>query len=675
MATEQYVLGESDASAAMDAGKGGTGSDVASGQESLPFDQEFRIRAAVRDTIRQQILENMLDDRHDLTGNSVYGLKFDTTVIPGTNTHRRAFVRVILTTDQLSYTKGPEDAAIGANAIAAGLPDHVRHYYDSPSNDVEGNVDNALHKSYQLYRSWLESIEFRLNSYVNDAFNARFASDPCICSAGRLPGEQSSCAKDSLKVALRIDELVWNALEVVLGMNRSQGEQPPTVGPGRMTFPVDIPAPWSRFFAARVSAEGDCLDRPWFEIASLDNHVYLFTAENVDVPGEDPMPASMRDDFVQRSVIDQTLGTAFRIPGWRRLIQTDQAEYARQYEAAVPRYVLSDNLIRYVAIKKRTFQVGNYRFFMLPTGFFNFVESIIKTDAYSYAIFPKNDVVGILSDSRVAGGVAGSGGGRWFDFVQALRRSQTSSTLVGFGDGGRPIETDKQAASETQDDSEAASLARTSAGLGGPRQSVQFGWVIGGRDGVEPLQKAQLALVSVPAWTSELRLKIAMGWLDRESREQIRRQVSLTVPLPPDFEAFDSFVGGSQLRRQPKILDEFFDPAVLTACERGRILIPGYRLWRSTTVTLGAQRANRITVLPNMRGIIAEFDQVAIPTTDFDLPSVTEPISVPVTLRVWTSEGMDVVGVRKGGLGLGPKPVRVQIKSLEPCAEPSMARG
>jgi hypothetical protein len=70
----------------------------------LPFDQEFRIRSGVRDTIRQLLLENMLDDRHDLTGNSIYGLKFDTTVIPGVNTHKRAFVRVSVAIEPMFET-------------------------------------------------------------------------------------------------------------------------------------------------------------------------------------------------------------------------------------------------------------------------------------------------------------------------------------------------------------------------------------------------------------------------------------------------------------------------------------------------------------------------------------------------------------------------------------------
>ena len=96
---------------------------------------------------------------------------------------------------------------------------------------------------------------------------------------------------------------------------------------------------------------------------------------------------------------------------------------------------------------------------------------------------------------------------------------------------------------------------------------------------------------------------------------------------------------------------------------RTRILIPGSRLWRSASVTLGAQLADRIRVLPNMEGIIAEFFEVDLPYAAYNprrsngqLPGINtdelEPncslddtelsdlSARPVRLRVWTSEGV-----------------------------------
>ena len=80
----------------------------------LAFQDELLLRAAIRDKIRQMILENLLDDRHDLTGNSIYGLKFDTAVVPGTNTYARPYVVVRIEAETLPDGKGPGDVPGGS---------------------------------------------------------------------------------------------------------------------------------------------------------------------------------------------------------------------------------------------------------------------------------------------------------------------------------------------------------------------------------------------------------------------------------------------------------------------------------------------------------------------------------------------------------------------------------
>jgi hypothetical protein len=85
----------------------------------------------------------------------------------------------------------------------------------------------------------------------------------------------------------------------------------------------------------------------------------------------------------------------------------------------------------------------------------------------------------------------------------------------------------------------------------------------------------------------------------------------------------------------------------VVACAPARILIPGSRLWRSAEVTLDAQLAAKITVLPNMEGVIADFDEVQIPNPLSNSDEDTRPdedtrhLEVPARLRIWTSEGMD----------------------------------
>jgi hypothetical protein len=135
--------------------------------------------------------------------------------------------------------------------------------------------------------------------------------------------------------------------------------------------------------------------------------------------------------------------------------------------------------------------------------------------------------------------------------------------------------------------------------------------------------------------------------------------------VPPDLETFDSvFREDAGVTRGPRILDDQMDRDIYVVAGRGTsILIPGSRLWRSATVTLGAQSADRIRVLPNMEGIIAEFSEVDLPYAVYqpraigddgfsnekdeaepqcllEEPALAKLAARPVRLRVWTSEGV-----------------------------------
>jgi hypothetical protein len=213
-------------------------------------------------------------------------------------------------------------------------------------------------------------------------------------------------------------------------------------------------------------------------------------------------------------------------------------------------------------------------------------------------------------------------------------------------------------------------------------RSVRFGWVIASADKMQPSLKTQLALVSVPAWTNHLTVEVTTGWLDRAGRrrpETERRKEPMEVKLPPDFGAFDSiFRDQGWVTPAPQIRDQEMDQAIyVVAGQEASILIPGLRLWRSTSVTLGSQSADRIRVLPNMEGIIAEFRPVRLPFAKYkplpssdtagnveaaraeparctleqelpdgtlgDIPGAFTDLEVrPVRLRVWTSEGVAV---------------------------------
>ncbi len=567
---------------------------------ALPFDQDFRIRAAIRDTIRQLMLENMLDDRHDLTGNSVYGLKFDTTVIPGSNTRERAFVRVMLVVkdpfkiDQNKLERLPD------GVDEKELPPHVRAFFATPEAQVF-SPGGALHGPNRLYQVWLGSIADRLNTYMAK----KFRSDDFMAQC-------TNKKDDKTKMYQLVKEVIRENIELVLG---TVGKRILDITQESSTeefsnYKIELADPLRRFMSLdyKWTTNGSLCDVPLiFNVVEKEDIVYAFEKEE-----KEDWRDSQKGDYymVGRTPKERVLAV--------KKISSQKGG------PVIPSYGVNDAVIDLACKRNQKWcdDKGENRYLKVPSGLFNLIESIGKRDVYSYAVFPKNEVAGILSSSAVDVALSENAPGpSWFSFVRGLRESQIESVLVGFGDGSGGYQEDREKPDEQ--------------GLGG--DGIQFGWVMSSRGKMGPTQKTELALISVPAWITELTLKVATGWLDRNANEEVDKRFELQVPVPPDFEAFDALLDEVvQLQRNPKILDTLMDANLkVSACEKAKILIPGSRLWRSATVTLGAQKADRITVLPNMEGIIAEFDPVEIPPV-----SGTGKTS-KVKLRVWTSEGAD----------------------------------
>ena len=600
------------------------------GSEELPFDQMFQVKAAMRDTMRQLLLENMLDDRHDLTGNSIFGLKFDTTVIPGGNTRRRAYVRVSLTTDPFTVNKTTD----------VNLPAHVAAFFAKDFADIANDKGNALYKPWHLYLTWLQDIETRLNDYV-----------------------LATCAVAQAEASSNILYRVKSALEDVLGMDQRNIKPPDNVYSESAKGPLNlenileehgealliIPEPWSRYLKILVrytnvptvvntKGEKEIRDSSideqcplLFSVDKVWDSIYIFQFDG-EVPGLFP--------------IDKTR-SGYSIGVLNPYGKSLSQEKLRNIG---PKYLINQELINYAKAEgrvdndkrtgKKTSPQGaeedvqiEVMILGVPSGFFNFIETIVKKDAYIYAI-PKSDVVGILTRSSFLGEVSqglpdgNNARDAYLNLVRGSQSSSTPSVVVGYGVGGD--ENKLRAVAATRDAEDRAGTV------------VEFGWVISGYGRMETVQKAQMALVSVPAWTSELGLEITTGWLDRDSKVQAPvSTMKMKVPVPPDFEMVDSLIVGNELQRKPKILDVFLDQIDLVACRKAEILIPGLRLWRSTVVTLGAQKASKITILPNMQGILADFGTIQIPSAR-DEDTSTGKRLYKVKLRVWTSEGIAV---------------------------------
>jgi hypothetical protein len=113
---------------------------------------EFRIRNALRELIRQEIVENQLDDRHDLDGNTIFMLKFDVAVAPGSRTSSSAVIDVTFRPRD-NFTEFVDAPA------SDGLELHIKSYYTG------GGRGSPFHRSMiESFTNWTDE----LNSEIND---------------------------------------------------------------------------------------------------------------------------------------------------------------------------------------------------------------------------------------------------------------------------------------------------------------------------------------------------------------------------------------------------------------------------------------------------------------------------------------------------------------------------
>ena len=636
----------------------------------LPFPEDFVLRSAIRDKIRQRILENQLDDRHDLTGNSIYGLKFETAVVPGSNTYAKPYVIVRLNADTLPSEYGPVE------------------FLASQQSAQEPERGSPFDVSWTQYNGWRRNLEGRLNGYLKLASQRDGScvpvegrpepdplaavdsekilpqdSDPPAFSAVTRSGEPSTepvSARAGAAASATGDgwsgldrDRLSKALRQVMAIERRELHFAPWQLGGRFGT-INIPAPWSSFFQLQVWRSPDetiggdqCPGEVFFQLKPV--YVMLYWVEETTwiawergATDEEKwqvlaLKVAEADGVRGRVVVRQTVsptgaGTSRQPdPTAMRLLSDLRAA---ELSSALGRS--NDSLSKLCIVQKAALGSGtpectlSARPVAINASLFEFIRMIEQATPYAYAVFPRGDVEGVLSDRSLRAGIsAGQEAGSFaLTALQRTREAGAEPVVVNFG-GGRS----------------------TGRALG----EFDFGWAIVKEGRQQPAQVSQLVLVSVPAYLDALELWVETGWLDRHANpigpppdpalvdtprvmQAGERQLTrMRVALPPDYEAIDTLVTGAT-RLQGPVVNQLALPASFTvrACANADILIPGDRLWRSTTVSIGGQLADRVTVLPDMRGIVASFEPVRLPMGD-----LSRPDAIDETLTVWTSEGSD----------------------------------
>lgn len=681
-----------------------------------PFQVLFDLKASARDKIRQLILENALDDRHDLSGNTVYGLKFDTAIVPGSNTQLRPTVIVKMRVDPFPPPEnGTDDPAAIERAIvlgAAGLPVEDRHA-------------DAFVRLQRHFENWHRNIGVRLNDYLEGAVcpadgaavgvrvpepvRAEIARQTEVLNASMVADKVDVFASYG-RAGTRAPE--FTPLETCLQVNHPPTEAyfPPQIdsavrhvlslpnqdpnsvikkmlrnilhtndiseiacratygdldGTERPDFGVSLPEPWGKLFHLSVD-----LDPVTFRVQPRVRPI-LLTEADVNAEMSVPIPSLLmhqRCGVVERDVHGAVTGLECNHPAARggRLHVYEETLGGRAQEADGP-ISLSETEVAalYATAPEMTFCAAKGRYqpmqwvpeasrgelcaetfrarrVAFQSGLYEFANRVREIDTYAYAAFPRGDVSGVVSEAGRSAGVSVGAQGPVGGVSASARDAERTRSVE-----ARPM------------------LVNFAAGEDSG-EMFDFGWTVVKEGRKSPMMASQLVLVSVPAYLDQITMEITKGWLDSDVvledgeqwgslpfEDRIARLLSeperltTTVHFPPDYQALDSLVAPQASRLGPLINKDAMRcsngdmagglPTMdVVSGEAPSIVIPGARLWRSTVVTLGGEKAREIEVMPDMRGIIARFEPMVLA----ERPG-GPAANAGLDLVVWTSEGRD----------------------------------
>lgn len=647
---------------------------------------EFELQSNVRDAIRQMILENALDDRHDLSGNTVFGLKFDTAVLPASRTERNPTVIVRMETNPLeNLSQSPQVLVPYFNRSAW-----------SDLGEISAEDAALLRDNDRFLDAWRLSLEDRLNGrrraeaarilecsrpqQINEALLGEpfCAGDPeeafVDAAAGRpllVDGAQARlvtllaqgpAVDNSLASVMRVPE---RNLSIGRGLEkryRSEAqwycEQPDNQARSlrdfiasrqRTAFP--LPAPWDMFFDILISPRVS--DKDTSCGLELDIELVPLTIRFLIVPRERVDPAALFALDLRPVPCNASICANGAVTIWAPSGQSSAAASTLDRET-IEALVPDPSILESVALcfgdgyyyeaspdgaggadeHCGPGLIANYR-----AGAYQFLRRIVEVESYTYAAFPKGDVSGVVTEA-------------------GLGRSATVNLDTPAGQAGFAL-----GQSEREQVVEAVPAIMNFAS-GDRGEFFDFGWSIVKEGFKTPMIASQLVLVSVPAYLSEIRLEIITGFLDLDQvpsewarqfgpggtspdRKTVEledrfgelltgwRRSTLHVSVPGDYEAIDAIMVGSitgpEISASPLAQG---DCHRVGADSRISIAIEGERLWRSTVVTLAGRTASQIEVMPDMRGIVATFDE----------PAPEDPDKATGEMRhrdlvVWTSEG------------------------------------
>ncbi len=641
----------------------------------------FIDRFDYRDRVRNFKIENLLDDRHDLNGNTLYRLKFDATIIPGSSTHALAQIEVQLNGPDFNppYTEKKKEQFLAfyrdwlvdlktrlnethqlrKNAYYnnefgrkeyEGFRRYIAKYFyvdvkalpkclpEEQLSDMERTQQKFHKKEKECIRAIVQSSNFRLigagHNYMstqpddNDNFkydqfseNVHFSDNDHF-----LDNDQSNHAwmddnddneyefawiqkaKEEGVDTLLHSYLHTSALKLVLGIQLDQmmNSHPVLASLCKIT-------PLSTVDSEAFDVQETLLSLPAIDIKECAKEQF----DELQQEREFGLYAGLTFEDFSTPLFGGDNDHTTRI-------LAEDAYWFKKYPG------LSD----FCQLTQGYTSAQGIYTAKCKTGLIQFLDHIRnQTKTYAYAVTPKmrsaNEYTTFNYNIEAAGASMLNNLAARVGLAKRQQTVNRRGTTVGYG---------KASANN---------------------QETVLGWVISPQVTVgnsrkkihAPSHQSLSALISLPSWWHRIHLTTSTNWLnqDNDNNKVQSEKNSYYVDLPTNYEHLEATMLEKQ-QRAPELMTTMLDPINLTACRPGAIVIPGERLWRSSVVTLGHQAADEISVLPNMKGIIARFNivenQMSIAENrrgDQEEGVKDTGYEIKRKVRVWTSQGMTLL--------------------------------
>lgn len=552
-------------------------------QSSISPLDDFQNRLAASESVRNELNDIRGDDGHDLAGNTLYRLTFDTTVMPYDDASAWAVVKVKVKHD-LSKLDGKQLLQAASERYLRYSVEATEAHYRTMLNNIKqvcwkqeitDTSQAALPQSWRGGRAGAaqEEAAFRrvflcaskdLGSNSRRAMERQLSSwQPKVTQVGDIKSDTPELRR------LRMQDLLTE--------RPMKGESDAAFAARQGTLRI-----WAVWLAdvfdmqARADFEGTALSC-YFEHVSKPTRAGAFPYDLEARKADNPQARCAglgRDDSSFKDVV---------------LRQVRSSVYA-------------------VTPKESVQQLSEVSSNKKATEFLLGLSAIANTAGVNAAI------------QSIKANTAQ---------YEAIRRQPL---VVGFTERGNTCSTPDQSCSE----------------------ELSFGWLFGpsftlSDDGKSTnfrhtlAQKSVAAQLAVPAWLDVLGITVETSWrkengdnvvtdaANRAVASTVNYQLKLPSTIVDVFDTLDKARG-----REPRV-DQYQYLEVVEG-QPANVLITGRDVWRSAEVHIGSQRATLVRLLPNNRGVVAHFDDIA------STSGMSKSENGTVRLTLHTSEGEVVAG-------------------------------